>query len=147
MQTDQTADVQQPSDEVTLASMSFYDAFSSRDSEKMARVWAKDEYVSAIHPSDPVPFLGPTDVTESWSQAFSEIEGIDIRPQSSIRHVSGSIAWVVDMSAFHVLFSANPDAMAHLHNVLSTQIFERREGQWLLAHYHGQLGFSFDHSD
>jgi hypothetical protein len=35
----------------------------------------------------------------------------------------------------------------HLHNVLSTQIFEKCEGQWLMVHYHGQIGFSFDHAD
>jgi ketosteroid isomerase-like protein len=139
--------VQPPAhDDVARASAAFYDAFTTRDLEAMARVWAPDDDVSAIHPSTPAPFLGPGEVMKSWKQAFSDIEMVHIRPQFSIQHVSGSVAWVVDMNEFHALL-AERTSPVHLHNVLSTQIFVRREGQWLMVHYHGQIGFSFDHAD
>jgi ketosteroid isomerase-like protein len=112
----------------------------------MSREWAQDEDVSAIHPSSPAPFLGRDEVIRSWKQAFTDIEAVFIRPRLAIRHQLGSVAWVVDMNEFHALLAEGSTAK-HLHNVLSTQIFERREGQWLMVHYHGQIGFSFGHAD
>jgi len=147
MQTEVEPGVQPPAhDDVARASAAFYDAFGTRDLEAMARVWVADDDVSAIHPSTPAPFLGPAEVMKSWKQAFSDIEMVHIRPRLSIQHISGSVAWVVDINEFHALLSERADPV-HLHNVLSTQIFEKREGQWLMVHYHGQIGFSFDHAD
>jgi ketosteroid isomerase-like protein len=145
-QANEEARVEQPSDDIARASATFYDSFSKRDLEAMARVWAKDKYVSVIHPSNPAPFLGPEEVETSWKHAFSEIGAIHIRPRSVIWHMLGSVAWAVDMTEFHVS-SAESSAPIYLRNVLSTQIFEKRRGQWLMVHYHGQIGFSFDHSD
>jgi ketosteroid isomerase-like protein len=145
-QADEEARVEQPSDDIARVSATFYDSFSKRDLEAMARVWAKDKYVSVIHPSNPAPFLGPEEVVTSWKRAFSEIGAIHIRPRSVIWHALGSVAWAVDMTEFHVS-TAESSAPIYLRNVLSTQIFEKRRGQWLMVHYHGQIGFSFDHSD
>jgi ketosteroid isomerase-like protein len=145
-QADEEARVEQPSDDIARASATFYDSFSKRDLEAMARVWAKDKYVSVIHPSNPAPFLGPEEVETSWKHAFSEIGAIHIRPRSAIWHMLGSVAWAVDMTEFRIS-SAESSAPIYLRNVLSTQIFEKRRGQWLMVHYHGQIGFSFDHSD
>jgi ketosteroid isomerase-like protein len=145
-QADEEARLEQPSDDIARVSATFYDSFSKRDPEAMARVWAKDNYVSVIHPSNPAPFLGPEDVITSWKHAFSEIGAIDIRPRLVIWHVLGSVAWAVDMTEFQV-FPAESSAPVHLRNVLSTQIFEKSRGQWWMVHYHGQIGFSFDHSD
>ena len=137
---------EQPSDDVARASAAFYAAFAKQDLESMSREWAQDEDVSAIHPSSPAPFLGRDEVIRSWKQAFTDIEAVFIRPRLAIRHQLGSVAWVVDMNEFHALLAEGSTAK-HLHNVLSTQIFERREGQWLMVHYHGQIGFSFGHAD
>ena len=145
-QADEEARVERPSDDIARVRVSFYDSFSDRDPEAMARVWAKDSYVSVIHPANPAPFLGPEEVITSWKHAFSELGAIHIRPRFVIWHVLGAVAWAVDMNEFHVLL-AESSAPVHLHNVLSTQIFEKREGQWLMVHYHGQIGFSFDHSN
>jgi ketosteroid isomerase-like protein len=137
---------EQPSDDVARASTAFYAAFAKQDLESMSRAWAHDDSVSAIHPSSPAPFLGRDEVIRSWKQAFTDIESVFIRHRFAIHHILGSVAWVVDMNEFHALL-AEGAAPKHLHTVLSTQIFERRESQWLMVHYHGQIGFSFGHAD
>jgi ketosteroid isomerase-like protein len=145
-QADAEARVEPPSADIARVSATFYDSFSKRDLAAMAREWATDNYVSVIHPSNPAPFRGPEEVIASWKQTFSEIGAIHIRPRSVIWHVVGSVAWAVDMTEFCVV-PAESAAPVHVRHVLSTQIFEKRRGQWLMVHYHGQIGFSFDHSD
>jgi ketosteroid isomerase-like protein len=135
---------EQPSDDVARTSAAFYAAFAKEDLGSMSRIWSQDEGVSAIHPSNPAPFLGRDEVIGSWKRAFTDIKAVFILPRFAIRHVLGSVAWVVDMNEFHALL-AEGSTPKHLHHVLSTQIFERQEGQWLMVHYHGQIGFSFGH--
>jgi hypothetical protein len=96
---------EQPSDDVARASTAFYADFAKQDLESMSRAWAHDDTVSAIHPSSPAPFLGRDEVMKSWKQAFTDIESVFIRHRFAIRHILGSVAWVVDMSEFHALLA------------------------------------------
>jgi hypothetical protein len=82
----------------------------------------------------------------SWRQAFADIDTLQINPRTVSKKVRGRIAWLVGASEFHVVPAAMTSTM-HLHSVLSTQIFEARDGHWLMIHYHGQIGFSFEHAD
>lgn len=48
----------------------FYDAFEAKDLETMARVWAKSDEITCIHPMSPV-LQGREAVLQSWRQIFS----------------------------------------------------------------------------
>ena len=85
-------------------------------------------------------------VAASWERAFSDLDTLQVKPRTTVKKAWGSVAWLVDASEFHAV-SANMGSTMHLHNVLSTQIFTKRSWQWLMAHYHGQIGFAFDHAD
>jgi ketosteroid isomerase-like protein len=133
-------------EEVARASDAFYDAFSNKDMPAMSQVWAEGEDVSAIHPTSPDIFLGHDEVMASWKQTFTDIEGVYIRPYLAVIRASGRMAWVVDDSEFHVSISGT-DSLMHLHNVLSTQVFEKENDKWMMMHYHGQIGLSLEHAD
>jgi ketosteroid isomerase-like protein len=47
------------------ANAAFYAAFSSRDAEAMARLWAEDDMISCIHPGWPA-IVGRAAVVGSW---------------------------------------------------------------------------------
>jgi ketosteroid isomerase-like protein len=137
--------VRRPADDVERASMAFHDAFANQDLPGMVRVWA-DGDVSAIHPSNRTFFVGRDQVIASWERAFADIDTLQITSRTSVKKARGSMAWLVEASEFHAV-PANMGSTMHLHNVLSTQIFARDGGQWRMTHYHGQIGFSFDHAD
>jgi ketosteroid isomerase-like protein len=135
----------QPED-VARASDAFYGALTGEDLAAMAPLWAGGDDVSAIHPSNPAVFLGHDAVMASWKQAFADIEAVHVRPYLAVMRASDRMAWVVDASEFHI-GATGSDSLMHLHNVLSTQVFEQQNGKWMMVHYHGQIGFSFEHTD
>jgi ketosteroid isomerase-like protein len=127
--------VSSPAEEsVEQANEAFFQAWSGRDLRAMGVLWAKEGYVSAIHPAHPVPFLGWESVRASWQELFARDPDVVVHSHGGTRHVAGPVAWVADSTMLaSVPTHGGPPV---LYSILSTKIFEEREGEWLLIHYH-----------
>jgi ketosteroid isomerase-like protein len=133
--------------DVWLSYGKFSDAFEKLDLGAMFDLIASDDDVSAIQPAAPVPFLGPENVLAGWRKTFADMESITCDPLMSKLSVSGSMAWITDLSQFHIVFKNNPGEVRHFHNVNTTFIFRKQQDSWQLVHYHAHIGFSYeDHS-
>jgi len=125
----------------------FGDAFRKLDLGEMFDVFAPDDDISALHPTSPVPFIGPQNVLASWRKTFADIDVLTYDPQVLRLSLVGPIGWMAELSQFHIAFKDAPDEIRHYHNVLSTYVFRKHDDEWQLVHYHAHLGYSFgDHT-
>ena len=129
----------QTTDELKLANEAFYDAFSNRDIWTMGQLWVKEDYSSSIFPAGSKPAFGWDNVRRSWQQTFDHNRDIKIESLAGLIQPQGEddgdIAIVLDSTQFKS-FQTQTGQPVMMPNVLTTKIFERRDGNWLLVHYH-----------
>jgi ketosteroid isomerase-like protein len=119
-------------------------AFQQRKLGEMFNVLDGNADIAALQPTSPVPFLGLENVLASWKKTFADIESLSFDPQVLELSEAGNVAWVTDLSQFHIVFKSDPGQVRHFHNVMSTLIFRKEGEEWRLAHYHAHIGFTFD---
>ena len=109
-------------DEVLLANLAFYAAFSERDVEAIQEMWAVEADVTCIHPGWPV-LEGLEAVLESWLGILANPESPTVRCADAVAHVMGSMAWVTCREVI--------DEM----QLAATNLFVREDDQWRLVHH------------
>jgi ketosteroid isomerase-like protein len=119
---------------IEQANEALFQAWSDRDLQAMDKLWAKEGYASAIHPAHPVPFLGWESVRASWRELFARDPDAVVHRHGGTRHVAGPVAWVIDTTMLAGVPARGGQSIPY--SILSTKIFEKREGEWLLIHYH-----------
>jgi ketosteroid isomerase-like protein len=129
----------QITDELKLADEAFYQAFSDRDIWAMAQLWSKDEGVSAVFPANSKPSFGWDDIRRGWQQSFDHNRDIKIKSLAGAVFAKGDnegdVAWIIESTQFSSIQTQTGQPVL-MPNVLSTKIFERHNGKWLLMHYH-----------
>jgi ketosteroid isomerase-like protein len=129
----------QLTDEVKLVDEAFYKAFSDRDIWAMAQLWSQDDRVSAIFPANDKPYFGWDDVRRGWQQSFDHNRDIKIKSLAGAIFAKedneGDVAWIIESTQFESVQTQTGQPVL-MPNVLSTKIFQRHEGKWLLVHYH-----------
>jgi ketosteroid isomerase-like protein len=129
----------QITDELKLADEAFYQAFSDRDIWAMAQLWSKDEGVSAVFPANGKPYFGWDDVRRGWQESFDHNRDIKIKSLAGAVFAKGDnegdVAWIIESTQFASVQTQTGQPVL-MPNVLSTKIFERHSGKWLLMHYH-----------
>ena len=129
----------QITDELKLADEAFYKAFSDRDIWAMAQLWSKDDSVSTVFPANDKPYFGWDDVRRGWQESFDHNRDIKIKSLAGAIFAKGDnegqVAWIIDSTQFEFVQTQTGQPVL-MPNVLSTKIFERRDGKWLLMHYH-----------
>ncbi|MGI9303223.1 MAG: nuclear transport factor 2 family protein [Gammaproteobacteria bacterium] len=124
--------------EIKSADAAFFQAFSGRDLWAMGRLWAKTDYVSAIHPARATPFLNWDAVRMSWKQTFAHNRNIKLHQRAGSLHIAGDIAWIIDSTRFEAIQTQTGQPIL-MNNILATKIFEKHGHKWLLVHYHAHL--------
>ena len=124
--------------DVKRANELFYEAWKKRDLWAMSRIWAKADYVSAIHPGRAEPFLNWDNVRDSWKRTFDHNRDIEIHSLAGTLHVVGDVAWVIDSTRLEAIQTQTGQPIL-LNNILATKIFESDEDRWFLVHYHAHL--------
>ncbi len=122
----------------------FLAAFSAKDLGALFELLTPEKAGSAMTPMSPVPFLGPENVVASWKKTFEDVEALTIEPMKIVVSEAGSMAWITELSQYHIAFKAQPDVIQHFHNVLTTYLLRKEAGQWQIVHYHAHLGFAFE---
>ena len=119
-------------EEVTKVNEAFYEAFESLDIATMDRVWAKQEYVTCIHPGWTLRFGWPA-VRDSWVLIFNNTFSMDFELTEVQIQVAGDLAWVVCTENI----TSRQGDVSQGSRVLATNLYERLEGHWLMIHHHG----------
>lgn len=118
--------------EVTKVNEAFYEAFGSLDIAIMDRVWAKQEYVTCIHPGWTLRIGWPA-VRDSWVLIFNNTFSMEFDLAELQIQVAGDLAWVICTENI----TSRQGDVSQGSRVLATNLYERLEGQWLMIHHHG----------
>lgn len=118
--------------EVTRANEAFYEAFESLDIANMDRIWAKQEYVTCIHPGWALRVGWPA-VRDSWVLIFNNTFSMDFMLTEVQIQVAGDLGWVICTENI----SSRQGDVSQESRVLATNLYERTDGQWLMIHHHG----------
>ncbi len=120
-----------PEEAVRAANQRFYAAFESLNIAEMEAVWAHDEGVQMVQPGWDL-LLGWDDVRERWARIFSNLKRVRVAVSGVWVRVEGDVGWVACTARVTTAFAEGFDEAT----VQATNIFARREGQWLLAAHH-----------
>jgi ketosteroid isomerase-like protein len=116
---------------VRIQNKRFYEALSSQNILSMEKVWSRSSYVRCVHPGWNM-LEGWESIRDSWRTIFTNAICLTVEPETSEVNVHGPIAVVTcreRISSFTLDGSSVTTALA-------TNIFEKREGRWLLIHHH-----------
>ncbi|MFQ5949501.1 MAG: nuclear transport factor 2 family protein [Nitrospiria bacterium] len=110
----------------------FYQAFENLDIQQMDAVWVKEDYVKCVHPGWEVR-IGWQEVRDSWVLIFNNTYEIKFSVNVLDILVNGNWAWTICME----MISTQDQGKWVDGRVVSTNLFECRDGRWLLIHHHG----------
>jgi len=120
-----------PEEAVRTANHRFYRAFESLKLAQMEAVWLHDEAVECVQPGWDL-LLGWEEIRERWARIFSNTKRVHVALSHEWVRVEGDVGWVACTA--HVTTASADDFDEAI--VQATNIFIRREGQWLLAVHH-----------
>ena len=114
-----------------MANQRFYAAFESRDMEAMASAWAHDENVQCVHPGWDL-LIGWEEIRDRWARIFANAKRVRIALSSVWIRAEGDVGWVACTEHVTTAFADGFDEAT----VQATNIFVRRQGEWLLVAHH-----------
>src|SRR5262245_8510450 len=121
---------------VAAANEAFYTALSSLDVSATESLWVQDSYVTWISPRSRAPEVGWSAVQANlkfFGQNFTQLSLKPVNVQVTVR---GPLAWVV---GGEVLRATSKDGRAINLTPLVTNIFEKKDGRWLLVSHHAHV--------
>ena len=127
---------EEAAEEVQLVNGEFYRAIESLDLAEMEKFWAKEPYVSCVHPGWGL-LIGWEAVRSSWEAIFRNTVEIRFTITDVEVKVQGALAWVTCTEDILSETRGNIGVTS----VLTTNIFERRGGRWLMVHHHASHVF------
>ncbi len=122
--------------ELDRANAAFYRAFQSLDIRRMQDIWAIDQPVQCIHPSQDV-CRGWPEVRDSWVRIFNHTGKIQFQITDVEIVLAGDLAWV---SCVENVATPNGDEV-EISRILATNLFRRRDGGWKMIHHHASSVF------
>jgi hypothetical protein len=122
---------QTPVEAVRTANQRFYAAFESLKLAEMEAVWAHDDAVELVQPGWEL-LLGWDEVRERWDRIFRNLKRARVAVSGVWVRVEGEVGWVACTARITTAFADGFDEAT----VQATNIFLRREGQWLLVAHH-----------
>ena len=118
-------------DAIREANHRFYAAFESLNLPEMEALWAHDDTVQCVHPGWDL-LLGWEEVRERWERIFANTQRVRIALSGEWVRVEGDVGWVACTARVTTAFAEGFDEAI----VQATNIFVRRDGQWLLVVHH-----------
>jgi ketosteroid isomerase-like protein len=122
---------------VLAANAAFYRAFETLEINEMERVWLRSSHIKCIHPGWPL-LCGWGPIMASWERIFTNTFAMRFTLTDVRIEVSGALAWVV---LIENLESQGYDGSSRA-EILTTNLFEKRDGQWFIVHHHASPIFA-----
>ena len=123
--------LQTDEEEVLSANRAFYAALHSLDLSQMAQVWSHEDWIRCLHPGWDL-LVGWDEVQGSWQEIFNSTDQMMVSISRTLLHVAGDVAWISCLE--NVTSAYRNEFNSAL--VEATNIFQRRQGRWLLVHHH-----------
>jgi len=120
-----------PEEALRAANQRFYAAFESLQLAEMEAVWAHDDAVECVLPGWDL-LIGWEEVRDRWAGIFASAKRVRIALSSVWVRVEGEAGWVACTEHVTTAFEDGFDEAV----VQATNIFIRRDGEWLLAAHH-----------
>lgn len=118
---------------VHAASQALIKAISKQDIYAMDKLWAHEPYVTFVGPLSTSIVVGWEGVRKAWDMRFSQFAQVSVSLAESHVHTEGKIAWAVGIEKVRLL---RKDGTALSFDAFVTNIFEQREGRWLMVSHH-----------
>jgi ketosteroid isomerase-like protein len=115
-------------DEVLAANREFYDAFETRDLDRMSDIWVHDTRVSCVHPGW-TALRGWAAVGSSWAALFNGPQHLQFIVTEADVVIVGDLAWV---TCVENLLADDGSA-----TIAALNLFERADGRWRVLVHHG----------
>ena len=113
------------------ANAAFYRAIDSGSIERMAELWAHEDFVQCVHPGWDV-VSGWAKVRQSWEQIFAGGQKMLISATNVMVNYAGELTWVTCTESITIFEDTNFDTV----QAIATNLFVQRDGKWLLVHHH-----------
>jgi ketosteroid isomerase-like protein len=123
--------LQTDEEEVLSANRTFYAALHSLDLSQMAQVWSHEDWIRCLHPGWDL-LVGWDEVQGSWQEIFNSTDQMMVSISRTLVHVAGDVAWVSCLENVTTAYKNEFNSAL----VEATNIFQRRQGRWLLVHHH-----------
>ncbi len=120
--------------DVVAANKNYEQAFSSLNINAIDAAWAHDENVTAIHPSSKMVLVGWKAVRKSYADQRARHKDFSVAMPDPHVTVLNNTALVVGIEKVHTVLT-NGETADLL--VMSSSVYEKRDGKWLLIHHHG----------
>jgi ketosteroid isomerase-like protein len=117
-------------DRVNAASQLFIAAISARDIRAMDKLWAHESYATFIGPLSTTVVVGWEGVRKAWEMRFSQFDRVTISSVETHVHTNGAVAWAVGVEKVQLL-RKNAETLGF--DAFVTNVFERRDGRWLMV--------------
>lgn len=118
-------------EKIIEANTAFYKALGTRDIELMKEVWVKDERAGCVHPGWTI-LRSWESIIQSWENIFDPNDQVDINISDISININKNIAWLTCIQ--EMVYINREPSMFNLS--LSTNIFEKRDGGWLMLLHH-----------
>ena len=122
---------------VTAANEAFYRAFETLNVKEMEKVWLQADHIKCVHPSWPL-LCGWDPIMSSWERIFTSAQSMRFSLSDVRLEVSGTLGWAV---LIENLDTHGPDGVSRS-QILTTNLFEQHDGQWLMVHHHASPIFT-----
>lgn len=126
-------------DRVNAASQVFMAAIAARDIRAMDKVWAHEPYVTFIGPLSTTVVVGWDCVRKAWEMRFGQFDRVTISSADSHLRIDGRVAWAVGIERTQLL---RKDGGILGFDAFVTNVFEKRNGRWLLVSHHATPMFT-----
>jgi uncharacterized protein (TIGR02246 family) len=121
---------------IKAANAAYYWALTAGDIAAMEKVWAKDEQVSNIFSQSKEPSFGPNAIMAGYDGLFKRRQGatalVVMTAEPSVRQ-QGDVALVIGVESVEV---KPPNGEVVKAFAVATNVFVRRDAQWLMIHHH-----------
>ena len=120
--------------DILSADRAFSAAFSTLKIQSMDSLWAHDNGVTIIHPSSKTVLVGWEAVRKSWLEVFARNAELSVTMDNPVASATDKVGWVVGVEKVHARRLSGEVVDA---SVLTTNVYEKRDGRWLIVHHHG----------
>ena len=120
--------------QVETANQAFYEALSGRSPRLMEPVWARGPSVRLIRSGGRDIVTGWDAVQAHWKRVFERFTQLTVRMEEQSVQVGPRFAYVVGKERLRGL-QGRVDSEVEL-TAIATNVFEKREGRWLLVNHH-----------
>ena len=121
--------------DVLAANQAMSKAFTALDIRAFDPLWAHDNSVTIVHPSSKTVLVGWEAVRKSWAEGtLTRYKEITVTMDDPSISIANDVALVVGIEKVRGT-RTNGDAAEF--SALTTNVYEKRNGHWLMVHHHG----------